>query len=487
VSIDWQEVELREAQASRRPWWRRWLRRAVTALVLAVVGFGSYFAYRHYHAVAEIEEAVAALDRDEPGWRLQQIEARRARIPDGENSALLVIESARLRPRGWPSKELTERFDQVTAPEQLDPATFALLSKDLDGAQPALAEARKLATRPNGRHPITFPRNVQATLLPTQQDARMVALLLSYDAQRQAQAGDMKQALASCRAALNAGRSVGDEPLLISQLIRMACVALACQTAERVLSQGEPPADELLALQRLLQHEAAFPALFFATRGERAMMHEMLDALESGDVPLSQVLGEDREAVAARRLFPGWYLRDKLRAGHPRALALMTRRVAETRLPAHEQVAAEQAFVAEVRGLPPTEALATRLLMPALEKVGVAERRRLANVRCMIAAVAAERYRQEHGAWPESLDRLAPAQLTAVPLDPFDGRPLRYRRTEDGVMVYSVGEDGKDDGGKLRRVEFTPAPDVGWRLWDVKHRRRPPRPKEKAPEQGAAP
>jgi hypothetical protein len=54
-------------------------------------------------------------------------------------------------------------------------------------------------------------------------------------------------------------------------------------------------------------------------------------------------------------------------------------------------------------------------------------------------------------------------------------------------MVYSVGEDGKDDGGKLRRVEFTPAPDVGWRLWDVKHRRRPPRPKEKAPEQGAAP
>jgi hypothetical protein len=487
VSIDWQEAETQEAQAAR-PWWR-WPRRLLTLLAVGLVVFGAFACFRHYRAASALEEALAELDRDGPGWRLKDIEAARARVPDGENGARVVIATAGLLPRGWPNDKFFERFDQRTPPpEQLDPALYGLLCKELDGVRPAVAEARKLATRPNGRHPLTFERNLQATLLPTQQEARRVTQLLAYDAVRHAQAGDMKPALTSCQAALNAGRSIGDEPLFISMLIRVACVMLACQTTEAVLSQGEPPPDELLALQRLLQHEAAFPALLIATRGERAMLHEMLDALESGDVPLSAVLDDQREgATVRRRLAFGWWVRDTLRADHPRALALMTRRVAEVRLPPQEQAAAEKAFAVDVHRLPPDEALATRLLMPAVEKIGPAERRRLAAVRCLLAAAAAERYRQEHGAWPESLARLAPGLLTEVPLDPYDGRPLRYRRLEDGVVVYSVGEDGKDDGGKLRREGFTPAPDVGYRLWDVKHRRQPPRPKAKAPEEGAVP
>ena len=103
MSTAWQETEVRETEAPRpRPWWRRWLRRALTALLLAVVGAGVYFAYRHYRTVAALEEALAALDRDEPGWRLQQIEAARTRVPDGENSARVVIAANGLLPRGWP-------------------------------------------------------------------------------------------------------------------------------------------------------------------------------------------------------------------------------------------------------------------------------------------------------------------------------------------------------------------------------------------------
>jgi hypothetical protein len=314
-----------------------------------------------------------------------------------------------------------------------------------------------------------------------------VTRLLAYDVLRHAQAGDMRPALTSCRAALNAARSVGDEPLIISQLVRTACDAVACQSAERALSQGEAPADELLALQRLLQHEAAFPALLVATRGERAMIHETLDALESGGSSLGQVLGNEPRPARLRKWAFGWYLRDRFRADHPRVLALMTRRIREVQLPPHEQAAAEQAFEAEVRALPPDEAPATRTLLPAVEKLGAAERRRLANVRSMIAVVAAERYRLEHGAWPESLDRLVPAEMTEVPLDPFDGKPLRYRRTAGGVVVYSVGEEGKDDGGQVRPEEHTQPKDVGWRLWDVKHRRRPPRPVQKPPQERADP
>jgi len=44
-----------------------------------------------------------------------------------------------------------------------------------------------------------------------------------------------------------------------------------------------------------------------------------------------------------------------------------------------------------------------------------------------------------------------PHYLPEVPQDPFDGRQLRYRRLEPGFLVYSIGPDETDDGGKQRR------------------------------------
>jgi hypothetical protein len=47
---------------------------------------------------------------------------------------------------------------------------------------------------------------------------------------------------------------------------------------------------------------------------------------------------------------------------------------------------------------------------------------------------------------------LVPTMLPALPIDRFDGQPLRYRIGEDGPMVYSVGSDREDDGGVLPPV-----------------------------------
>jgi hypothetical protein len=64
------------------------------------------------------------------------------------------------------------------------------------------------------------------------------------------------------------------------------------------------------------------------------------------------------------------------------------------------------------------------------------------------AGLAAARYRRLHGAWPASLEALVPALLAGVPQDPFDGAPLRYKAGPEAALVYSVGSDLKDDGGK---------------------------------------
>src|SRR5262249_8943322 len=53
-------------------------------------------------------------------------------------------------------------------------------------------------------------------------------------------------------------------------------------------------------------------------------------------------------------------------------------------------------------------------------KAARAFQRSQARLRTAVAALAAERFRQERGQWPSSLGELVPAYLAAVPTDPYD-------------------------------------------------------------------
>jgi hypothetical protein len=68
--------------------------------------------------------------------------------------------------------------------------------------------------------------------------------------------------------------------------------------------------------------------------------------------------------------------------------------------------------------------------------------------RVVVAAIALKRFQLRHGALPETLGELAPEFFASVPIDPYDGKPLRYHPNADGTyLLYCVGEDGVDDGG----------------------------------------
>jgi hypothetical protein len=61
-----------------------------------------------------------------------------------------------------------------------------------------------------------------------------------------------------------------------------------------------------------------------------------------------------------------------------------------------------------------------------------------------------ERHRLANGSYPEKLDALAPRFLEKIPLDVFDGKPLRYRLQSDGTfLLYSIGVNQTDDSGKV--------------------------------------
>jgi len=72
-----------------------------------------------------------------------------------------------------------------------------------------------------------------------------------------------------------------------------------------------------------------------------------------------------------------------------------------------------------------------------------------ARIRSAQVALAVERYRLQHAnALPGALTDLVPEFLNAIPADPFDGQPLRFKPLPaKGYVIYSVGKDRKDDDG----------------------------------------
>jgi hypothetical protein len=70
-----------------------------------------------------------------------------------------------------------------------------------------------------------------------------------------------------------------------------------------------------------------------------------------------------------------------------------------------------------------------------------------------LIGLALELYHRENGKWPKSLSELSPRWLPKVPVDPMTGEPLHCKIIHDRPIVYSVGDDRDDDGGRWVRNE----------------------------------
>jgi hypothetical protein len=450
-------------------------------------------------ALQTLEEAIAETDRLDPRWRWEDLQADRLTVPEARNSAATVLAVKQLMPDRWPDWELgnnglkeendtkKERirrsFWDLEPPQELCEEMCLALHKELERARPALAEARKLADLPDGR--FVFERvgyDHDATFNRSAADIRVVVQLLGYHAILCAQDGNLGEACASYRAALNAARSVRDEPILVSQLVRIGCRGAPCSGIQRVIAQAEPPEEELCKLQEVLVKEDADPIMLIGLRGERAAIDRRLDAYQTGKVNwterdlLVNLGGLDDQSDPGRAIVDAIHAQGAAFIPRQRAAHLrhMNRAVEAAKLPWEKRHAAFKDLVEGTEDQPKLTAFVD-VVLSQLEKTTQASQ---AYLRCAIAIIAVERYRQANGKWPTGWNEVVAAGLLPeTPTDVYDGKPLRIVRKPDGLVVYSIGPDGVDDGGQLKKeVGMIWPPDIGFRLWDVDKRRQPAAP-----------
>ncbi len=440
------------------------------------VTIGAVIGASVFHSDGALTEAIAEADRLDPGWRLEDILGRRARarMPDAINAALKVKEARRILLEDWPQEPHWLTVIHSTPIERRLHEDAALgLREQLKALAPAVTAARELARLPEGQTEYTTAGNPYTTPLPHVGECRMLQRLLTMDMADRLEADDAEGAVESVRAMLNVGRSIGDDPTLVSQLMRMAIDGLAVDALMRVLARCEPTEASLALLQGELLRERGEPRALYALRGERAMYFELLERLATGALSAEEVAEGHFQDDLAETLRRTANAQEFYRHNQAVGLRLMTRAVENAKRPLHEQGPFWEAWREELLGLRSNVLKGRANLMVSMflsspDEAGAADQRAAARLGCGAVAIAAERFRRERGRWPESQADMSPDFLNTPVVDPYDGKPMRIKPIDDGLVIYAVGRDGKDDSGAIDPL----VSDIGVRLYDVGSRGR---------------
>ena len=449
--------------------WKKWLKRTILAvgayLILQTAWLVCERQWRWSKGNREVAQAFAETEATDPSWQWDALGATR-KIPTPEkNAANLIPRIMALLPPERAGVESAKKWEPnlpPLEPNQLFPAdVIQSLRKDLTAARKAIDLARALKDLPEGNRVIHVTPDVMSTPLPDTQNTRLVASLLRWDTILAVTEADKNRAADDLAALLNVSRSIGDEPFLISQLIRLATRVIAARALEWVLGQMELSEQSLCVLQQAWASDADEPLLVYGFRGERALLDVLFQNMAEG------VVGGNEVKDFSFGTYAWWLYRGRIPRERAFMHRYMTAAVEVARLPAHEQPAA----LSRMPAMPTENMRFAQLLLPAVERVAQAHWRALSETRCIVVGLACERFRLKHGRWPETLAEIPGDVLDSIPLDPFNGQPLRYRHMSDGVAIYSVGEDHADNAGKIaREPRQEPGTDRGIRLWNPTER-----------------
>jgi hypothetical protein len=462
--------------------WKWFWRISFGLVALLILGPLLFMLWTKSQGRSALSACIAELDASDPNWKIEDLyPARNAEVrampKNGWTQIEKVSESLSIN---WDkdSLQLSDDFNNLRNNQLPYPPTLESLRELVEQNQQSVKLAREMVKYPQGGREITVPDNPLTMLLTKVQDVRNVMSLLNYASQEAVIAGRTDESLQDSFALLNCSRSFGDEPILITQLVRMAGRGLSTYSTKRALSLGEPK-QNLAELQAELLKEADINLLTAAFRGERASVHKIFQLMESGDFfNTVQTAGITPPGKLERLGL--WAMKSYLPANHKVCLETMTELVAISKKPFDEQWKLYKAVPQPKRGI---SNFFVAMLLPATQKVSEASLRTRGEMLSVAVGISCERFRQKNGHWPATLEEIPKDILPYIPNDPFTGKPLIYKVLEDGVVIYSIGPDEKDDGGSVMQTETAKMTDFGIRLWNPEHRRlNPPEPEYPEPE-----
>ncbi|MFO8006388.1 MAG: hypothetical protein R6V05_01485 [Candidatus Brocadiia bacterium] len=429
---------------------RRWLW-IILALLLLVGGGVGVLYLRGCLARKRLDERLEALRGRGMPTSMEEYLDWRELVPPEQNMALVVLDACdRLRRADAGASHLIH--DRLARAGDLGTLWSA---QKLDIAQQRLAPlrgglemVREAAELEGGYYPL--PSEAMPFFMPMDHPDRLRSLsgLLWQSALVHAQQGHMSQATADLTAALRLAASLGRRPLFHEASAALSLNTTAVDALERALAVGEMERQELDLLTEELAREEGRLAQVNTLPGDRAATLQTL--LRARTAYLARYCEETADSTVPWRYQIVARIPGARQRGALQLLDNFAQVAKAQQLPWPERTDAVQRAAAEWWHGPEADSFENRLalfFMPAAGRRAAGRARVQGYLRAARTALAVERWRMQNGRWPESLEELVPALLERVPTDPFSGEPLRYRRTAQGVRVYSVWEDQEDQRG----------------------------------------
>ena len=358
--------------------------------------------------------------------------------PPPELEAGLPLESGGgLPPRGQPLPEAARQAIQAYV--QSNSRSIALL--------------HEAATRAHCRYPIDLRKGVAAEL-PNLAWIRRASRLLAQHAVLLADTGDVAGAAEALAGVFALANSLQNEPVLISQLVRVACSQIGIDALKWVVNRAPFNSAQLAKLSDALDPCCNERGFWRGLVGERCMSVATWDArMGPGfDATIGALSPEFRSKVdvdGLRKHVQGALFEDDL----VYMLHILDLAIQGAKLPPEEGHSKLQEAMKLVQEAP-SDYLITNYNGGSGQSnvfAGIrateARDRMVAGSRTAAAALAVKRYQLQNGALPDLLGQVVPRYMPAVPLDPYDGQPLRYRKEPVKYVVYSISKNGRDDGG----------------------------------------
>lgn len=443
--------------------WQRWVWRA--GVVLS--GFIILIAVWRLTLNRLIAAELAGIHENTYPVTLSELNRWYPRVPPGQNRAIVLGKAFdRLSRQADLSRPVLDK-SAVPSSKNSSPTDpqERTVEDYLSGNGEALALLHEASDIPLSRFPIDLS-TLSILPYPHLRNLLRSARLLETEAANHTECASPQLAIVSVESLFALSQSLVKEPLVRSHLARIDCQGIAVGSLQNLLSKTSLTDAQLEGFGSALAKADDQRGLARAFIGQRCigirgfnMMRETMD-LTALPVAHSLPLGQ-RLFVNLNVLFSSpahlYDLCGFLQWDELSYLQLMDRYIQTAQMAFPERIGAGRALRHSLERQGELHALSRAWLRGMngsriiLKDATVTARLRTARV-----AIAIERFSLERGRLPRTLAELDPFGMRVMPDDPFNGRPLLYKRLAKGYTVYSVGEDVRDDGAdETKDVTFT--------------------------------
>ena len=315
-------------------------------------------------------------------------------------------------------------------------------------------------------------------MLPDLKNIRFCVKLLTLQAKLKAYQGQTEPALKLVSAAYKIGTHFGPSKVLIEQLVGIGVSQTALNTGFQILDKTEISPQLLENFQHQIEESSHIRDPIIDFNAERMTFYDQVQRLFTDDGQ-----GDGHLYGAAFSESPVYYILRSYKPELNKQLQITRKETIELadkmydyfewakgRLPAelHREHEDPEKIAAEiVKGNYLLEILA-----PVFGQIIKTSYRFQAHTNGLLTTVALLRYKTDKGEYPQNLDELVAAgYLNELPIDPFSGGPLVYKRVNSDFILYSFAEDYDDDNGS-HDLKLSKDGDGDYVFWPVELRQK---------------